>query len=152
MEKIVKHPTYQSSSYVTIKDVQDAMKQKPCAASDKEKSSNPDLTRVITYFENKFLDIDKESPEFGDTMRRDNLPRRREQKAQVKDTRYQTMIIVEKNDDGVELANVKEQGKVQVQESRRFDRETSALPDATTRNKTSIEAGDEQTFHYVFTS
>ena len=99
---------------------------------------------MISYFEGKFHDLDKDSPEFADIMDKTNLsawPRRREQKAEVKDTKYQTLVIVQKSDTSVKLVNVGEKDKEKPQDTFN-ERETSGLPEATTRKETSVEGGD----------
>lgn len=77
MKKLVKHPTYKAGSFVTVQDIYDAMQYKQSKPAnsredpklvseiDKKDGDRPNMTRVISYFDNKFRDIDRESPEFS---------------------------------------------------------------------------------------
>ena len=103
MNEMRTHPTYVSNSYVTVQDIHDAMqvKNRPCTAAKssvkegvKKDIGYMDMTNIVSYFDNKFYDLDEESPEFAEIMDKSAWPRKRDQKAGLKNKRYQTLVIV----------------------------------------------------------
>lgn len=74
------------------------VKNQPCTAAKssvkedvKKDGGYPDMTHIVSYFDNKFYDLDEESPEFAEIMdktKKSAWPRKRDQKAELKNKRY----------------------------------------------------------------
>lgn len=64
-DEMSKHGSYQHLCYVTVEDLREAMANKPSDSKEGQEgaktSDKPYLNRLISYFENKYYDLDKNS-------------------------------------------------------------------------------------------